>query len=121
WVLCMSRRTTPAGTDAPGWPATLTLELAPLADEAVPAFIRASVPDLNLAHHEIVAVTERAGGNPLFLRELLLNARARDADGAVPDSVEAVIAAQIDRLPARHRRLLRCVSVLGQTFSLELA
>jgi tetratricopeptide (TPR) repeat protein len=121
WVLCMTRRATAAGSDAPTWPATLTLELAPLAADAVPAFIHASVPDLNLAHHEIAAVTERAGGNPLFLRELLLNARAGDADSEVPDSVEAVIAAQIDRLPARHRRLLRCVSVLGQTFSLELA
>ena len=121
WALCMTRRAAPTGIDAPSWPATLTLRLAPLAAEAVPAFIQASVPDLHLARHEIAAVTERAGGNPLFLRELLLNARAGDADGEVPDSVEALIAAQIDRLPARHRRLLRCVSVLGQTFSLELA
>jgi class 3 adenylate cyclase/tetratricopeptide (TPR) repeat protein len=121
WVVCMTRRVAAPGSDAHAWPATLTLELAPLAADAVPAFILASVPDLHLAHHEIAAVTERAGGNPLFLRELLLNARAGDADGEVPDSVEAVIAAQIDRLPARHRRLLRCVAVLGQTFSLELA
>ena len=121
WALCMTRRAAPTGIDAPSWPATLTLRLAPLAPETVPAFIQASVPDLHLARHEIAAVTERAGGNPLFLRELLLNARAGDADGEVPDSVEALIAAQIDRLPARHRRLLRCVAVLGQTFSLELA
>ena len=120
-VVCITRRAAPAATDTASWPTTLTLQLAPLAAEAVPAFIHTSLPDLNLAHHEIAAVTERAGGNPLFLRELLQIARTGDAAGEVPDSIEAVIAAQIDRLPARHRRLLRCVSVLGQTFSLELA
>jgi tetratricopeptide (TPR) repeat protein/class 3 adenylate cyclase len=120
WVLCMTRRADPGGVDPSGWPGTLTLRLAPLDAALVPAFIQGSNPDLHLARHEIAAVTERAGGNPLFLRELLLHAWAEDA-GEVPDSIEALIAAQIDRLPPRARALLRYGSVLGQTFSLELA
>ena len=121
WVMCMTRREDPAGVDPSGWPGTLTMRLGPLEAASIQAFIQGSNPGLHLARHEIAAVTERAGGNPLFLRELLLHAGAIDTGGDVPDSVEAVIAAQIDRLPPRRRAFLRSVSVLGQTFSLELA
>ena len=101
WVLCMTRREDDAGVDPSGWPGTLTLRLGPLEAASIEAFIQASDPGLHLARHELAAVTERAGGNPLFLRELLLHAGAADAGDEVPDSVEAVIAAQIDRLPPR--------------------
>ena len=121
WVLCMTRREDDAGVDPSGWPGTLTLRLGPLEAASIEAFIEGSDPGLHLARHELAAVTERAGGNPLFLRELLLHAGAADAGDEVPDSVEAVIAAQIDRLPPHRRALLRAVSVLGQTFSVELA
>jgi class 3 adenylate cyclase/tetratricopeptide (TPR) repeat protein len=121
WVLCTTRREDPAGVDPSGWPGTLKLPLGPLDTASIQTFVQESNPGLHLARHELAAVTERAGGNPLFLRELLLHAGGAGPGGDVPDSVEAVIAAQIDRLPPRRRALLRSLSVLGQTFSLDLA
>jgi DNA-binding SARP family transcriptional activator len=59
---------------------------------------------------------ERAGGNPLFLEQLM---RAqRDADAPLPASVRSVVAARLDRLDGAERRLLRAASVLGQRFAL---
>ena len=54
-----------------------------------------------LRPHEVDELARRSGGNPLFLFELL-TCRARDAAPieALPDSVEAVVTADIDRLVA---------------------
>ena len=49
-------------------------------------------------------------------------ARGRGAAGDVdslPDSIDAVITAQIDRLPTEQRRLLRYAAVLGHTFRVD--
>ena len=69
--------------------------------------------------HELEALTERAGGSPLFLIELLAGA----ASGiALPDSIEAAITARIDTLEPPDRMVLRCASVLGRpSFPLQLA
>src|SRR5439155_4672143 len=66
------------------------------------------------------ALAERAGGNPLFLQELLASRSAVGVD-ALPDSVETAIVARIDRLAPRDRAVLRRVSVLGQAFERTLA
>ena len=65
-------------------------------------------------------MAERSGGNPLFLLELVSAARDTDDIESLPDSVEAVIAARIDRLSVDDRRFLRRVSVLGRTTPLKL-
>ncbi|HTZ08098.1 MAG TPA: tetratricopeptide repeat protein, partial [Acidimicrobiales bacterium] len=62
------------------------------------------------------ALAERSGGNPLFLRELVASARSAEELDELPDSVEAVIAARIDRLRPDDRNLLRRASVLGRSF-----
>src|SRR5262249_33782246 len=56
----------------------------------------------------------------LFLFELLDVARATRSLDALPDTVEALIAADIDRLAPRDRDLVRYASVLGATFDPEL-
>ncbi len=61
---------------------------------------------------------ERAGGNPLFLEQLL---RAADEHGdGLPASLHSLVLARMDRLPERDRMALRCASVVGQRFPLEL-
>ena len=52
----------------------------------------------------------------LFLFELLDMARATGTTATLPDSVEALIAADIDRLAPRDRMVLRYASVLGASF-----
>ena len=80
-------------------------------------------------------LTARTEGNPLFLEECvraLVETRALAGEpGArqlarpvesleVPVTVQAILAARIDRLPAAEKRLLQAASVVGKDVSLEL-
>jgi class 3 adenylate cyclase/tetratricopeptide (TPR) repeat protein len=63
-------------------------------------------------------LVERAGGNPLyaleFARMLSEQARAGDAEEiALPESVQAVIAARLDAIPAEQRSIVLDASVVG--------
>ncbi len=89
-----------------------SMELAPLDDDAVARLLQSVTEDAPLAPHLRAEVAATSAGNPLFLLEL---ATAGDAlrGGGLPDTVEQVMAAQIDRLPPDDRRLLRAASVLG--------
>jgi len=62
---------------------------------------------------------ERAGGNPLFLEQLLRNAEEGTAD-AVPPSIQSLVLARMDRLEASDRRAFQAAAVIGQRFSLAL-
>ncbi|MGH8889006.1 MAG: AAA family ATPase [Acidothermaceae bacterium] len=89
------------------------LELGPLGPDAVDAVIKLATEDHPLPPHEIALLSRRAGGNPLFVHELLGAARTGSPLSALPDSVEGVMAVQIDRLEPRDRHILRIASVLG--------
>ena len=77
------------------------------------------------------AMLERAEGNPFFLEEIVRHLidegrivrtgdrwRATDdiAEIVIPDTVQGVLAARIDLLPAEERRALRSASVVGRVF-----
>jgi tetratricopeptide (TPR) repeat protein len=58
----------------------------------------------------------QAGGNPFFLEELAWHAveqGGRDAPGVVPETVHAVLAARLDRLPSEAKWLLQTAAVVG--------
>ena len=61
---------------------------------------------------------ERAEGNPLFLEQLLRDAKER-GDKEVPASIQSLVLARIDRLPLSDKRALQAASVIGQRFSLD--
>jgi tetratricopeptide (TPR) repeat protein len=69
------------------------------------------------------AILERAEGNPFFLEEL---ARAAVEHGEVaagtliPDTIQGVLMARMDRLPEVPRRVLQTASVLGREVPLRL-
>jgi class 3 adenylate cyclase/tetratricopeptide (TPR) repeat protein len=70
------------------------------------------------------AIARRGEGSPFFLEELARAARdptADTADGAVPETVQEVLAARIDRLSADQKAALQLAAVLGREFSLDLA
>jgi class 3 adenylate cyclase/tetratricopeptide (TPR) repeat protein len=121
WLLCATRRPTTGGFSAaesvPPLPA-MTIQLQPLEAEAARELVGAAATE-GLLQHEVAAITDRAGGNPLFLQELVGSSRAPE-DEALPESVEAVVATRVDRLPPGDRALLRYAAVLGATFSAEL-
>jgi class 3 adenylate cyclase/tetratricopeptide (TPR) repeat protein len=121
WLLCATRRPVEGGFSAaegvPPIPA-MTIQLQPLDADAAQALVGAAAAE-GMLQHEVSAITDRAGGNPLFLQELVASSRAPEEE-ALPESVEAVVATRVDRLPPGDRALLRYAAVLGATFSADL-
>ena len=104
-LLCMAR---PELLERrPGWPGALRLE--PLAAEDADSLIGESVPqDLRdrIAH--------AAGGNPLFISEMLAMA-AEHAEVEVPPTLRALLAMRLDQLDGAERKVLERGSVEGET------
>ena len=66
-----------------------------------------------------LACIERAGGNPLFLEQLLRNVEEGSED-AIPASIQSLVLARMDRLAARDRLAFQTAAVIGQRFDLGL-
>ncbi len=58
------------------------------------------------------SIVDRAEGNPLFLEELMRH--AAEGRDELPVSVQAVIQARLDQLPAEQRQVVRAASVFGR-------
>ena len=116
WLLCTSRRPGPAGL-----PRARQLPVPPLDEEASAELVHALTADAPVSPTRVAALVARSGGNPLFLTELVRLARDGDVDGEdLPETVEAVVNARLDALPAYLRALVRSGSALGATFDLDL-
>jgi len=98
------------------------LRLQPLARaDAHRVLIGAAGGDRTLPTATADAILDRADGNPFFIEEL---ARAvgpiiETAPTAVPESVEAVLLARIDRLVDECKVVLQAASVLGRDVSVR--
>ncbi len=95
---------------------SIGIELGPLPTDVVTSILERATEDRPLRPHEIEEVARRSGGNPLFLFQLLDTVRATGTIEALPDSIEALIAGEIDRLAPTDRTILRYASVLGTSF-----
>jgi class 3 adenylate cyclase/tetratricopeptide (TPR) repeat protein len=120
WLVCVTRRDQASGFSAEPGPHLTTLQPAALSAEDATALAGAATEEAPLAPHTIAALAERSGGNPLFLQELVAASRGSAWMEGLPDTVEELLTAQIDRLAAPDRTLLRYVSVLGASFSSDL-
>lgn len=121
WAVCILRRedsTSSSVSSAPRGPRTRVLPLGPVPADAAAEAVVIATDDAPLLPHDAAALVERAGGNPLYLGELLRS--RRDSADEMPDTLEGVVSIQVDRLPPRARRLLRFAAVLGTTFSRPL-
>ena len=118
WLLVATRRPD-SDIFMPDVANVASVELQPLDVAAAEQLVLLAMADSPLPSHRIEALIDRAAGNPLFLKELVAGANEL-GDEALPDSIEGVVAARIDRLPRQRRRLLREASVLGMTVDLEL-
>jgi predicted ATPase/class 3 adenylate cyclase len=121
WAICCTRR---PGSDgfvaAAGTPpvAAMTILLEPLHDDEATELARTAAGG-RLDDAELAAVVRRAGGNPLFLRELISSSGVERTE-ELPDTVDAVVGTRIDRLLPPDRALLRWASVLGVVFDSAL-
>jgi len=81
--------------------------------------------DVELSDGLVARVQEASQGNPLFVKELGL--ALREADEAkvaqarlpIPDSLRALIAARLDRLPPSCKQVLCRAAVIGRWFTQE--
>lgn len=104
------------------------IALRPLAENESLALVERLVGLAQLPAHLSRAILARAEGNPLFLEEIVRALREREdlADGHapaveislnLPDTLQALLTARLDRLDEPARHLLQLASVLGRTFS----
>ena len=96
------------------------LALGPLPAAAAHDLLVRETDDSPLSPHLQAALVQRAAGNPLFLRELLTTVGEGSDEKALPESVEEVIGAQIDRLGPADRALLGCAAVAGMSIDAGL-
>src|SRR5690606_8854855 len=116
-----------------GRPNLTSLNLGPISESAMRELVEGTVTGLDpMLVNEIV---DRAAGVPLYAVEMI---RMLATDGtlvatgdgkfraqsdvitiAVPDSLQAVVGARIDRLEPDLRELLKNAAVLGQSFTVE--
>ncbi len=92
------------------------VDVGPLPAEIVEQLVIAATAAAPLRPHEVQAIVDRAEGNPLFVEEATRIARAAGSLDAMPESLQAAMAAQIDLLDPVTRRILRYASVLGRSF-----
>ena len=96
------------------------LTLEPLSEDETAEMVRLvlGVRDLSPAVRELVV--SRAEGNPFFIEELTRYLRERGDAADLPDTVQDLLAARIDRLRDPLKRLLQVAAVLGREFTAPL-
>ena len=94
-----------------------TLELEPLQPEESAELVQALTAELELPL-DTAAVLAKTEGNPLFVEETvrMLAERPRGGTERIPDTLQALIAARIDRIPVAQRILLQRAAVMGRIF-----
>jgi class 3 adenylate cyclase/tetratricopeptide (TPR) repeat protein len=92
----------------PSWPVAVRLE--PLPEEAVEELIGDQVATGLRAR-----IAAAAGGNPLFVTEMLAMAGEAD-DVEVPPTLRALLSARLDQLDPGERRVLECGAIEGEVF-----
>jgi class 3 adenylate cyclase/tetratricopeptide (TPR) repeat protein len=119
-VICLAR---PELLDVrPGWGGgrirSTAIELEPLGREE-----SEQLADALLAEHDVsdkvqTRLLDKTEGNPLFVEEIVRVLVEQGADGGdrIPDSLQALISARIDRLPAGEKVVLQRASVIGRVF-----
>jgi predicted ATPase/class 3 adenylate cyclase len=119
FVVCLAR---PELLDArPTWQApsenATIVRLEPLAEHEARALLTAVLGSAVVAEAAGRRVLEVAEGNPLFLEQLLAMHAEHGEEPGVPPTVQAVLAARIDRLPAVERNIVQRAAVQGRVFS----
>ena len=120
WLMCVTRRAQGTELSQDDIAGHVRLAVEPLPPDVSQSLALSAAGESPLARDVLSALVDRAGGNPLFLRELVSASRGATDVDSLPDSVETVIVARIDTLQPEDRFLLRNASVLGARFELDL-
>jgi class 3 adenylate cyclase/tetratricopeptide (TPR) repeat protein len=117
-ILCLAR---PELLDVrPGWGGgrlrAAAIELEPLAPAESEELLDALLADRELSSSERRTLLEKTEGNPLFVEETTRMLLEGGTAKRIPDTLQAMIAARIDRLPRGEKRLLQRAAVIGRIF-----
>jgi predicted ATPase len=112
-----------------------TIALAPLSDSETVALVSGLLGRNPSVSGLAQTITDRATGNPFFTQEILRDlaehvvlqgnpgaygSTGEGADVNVPATLQATIAARIDRLDPKAKRTLSAAAVVGSRFGLDL-
>ncbi|WP_436792769.1 tetratricopeptide repeat protein [Actinospongicola halichondriae] len=106
WLWCLTRHDGTEGLHDD----SIVLELDPLDAGSARALIE-NVASAPMTPNQLDHLVRTSDGNPLFALELA----TLGVDGDLPETLEALLAAQLDRLDPTDRLLLSDLSVLGVT------
>jgi predicted ATPase/class 3 adenylate cyclase len=97
---------------------TTTLALVPLTDEQTAVLIGQLLAKPLLEAGSQQVLLERAGGNPLYAEQFaeLFVERGSTEELPLPETLQGIIAARLDGLPAAEKRLLQDAAVVGKVF-----
>ena len=119
-ILCLAR---PELLDLrPSWGGgrlrATAIELEPLARDESEQLVDALLDGTELSEKARRALLDKTEGNPLFVEETMrmLDEEGHESVERIPDTVQALIAARIDRLPTESKSLLQRAAVIGRTF-----
>jgi class 3 adenylate cyclase/tetratricopeptide (TPR) repeat protein len=94
-----------------------TVSLSPLSDNETARLVHALLGSSVLPAELQSTLLARASGNPLYAEEfarLVEERRGADGELPLPESVQGIIAARIDALPAEEKQLLQDAAVVGK-------
>jgi class 3 adenylate cyclase/tetratricopeptide (TPR) repeat protein len=117
-IVCLAR---PELLDVrPGWGGgrirSTAIELEPLGREESEELAAALLAQHEISDHVTSRLLEKTEGNPLFVEEIVRMLVEEGAADRIPDTLQALIGARIDRLPPGQKILLQRGSVMGRTF-----
>src|SRR6201997_383101 len=112
-----------------------TIALAPLSDSETAGLVSELLGSNHSVGGVITMITEKAAGNPFFAEEIVRDLAERGVlrgnrsayectadigEVSVPATLQATIAARIDRLDPKAKRTLSAAAVIGSQFSRDL-
>ena len=94
------------------------IELEPLARNETEQLVEALLDGGELSEDARRSLLDKTEGNPLFVEETMrmLAEEGINSVERIPDTVQALIAARIDRLPAEAKATLQRAAVIGRIF-----
>jgi class 3 adenylate cyclase/tetratricopeptide (TPR) repeat protein len=113
WLMLVTRRDESAGFVPEGSGSVWTVRPPPLDPAAALEFVQVALDDHPLPAQALADLAQRGGGNPMFLEALVRDAGRTGSVADLPESVEALVTSQIDRLDPADRTALRYAAVLG--------
>jgi predicted ATPase/DNA-binding SARP family transcriptional activator len=108
----------------PAWAAgterAASIELMPLADASSAALLESLAGDQRISRSTRARVLETASGNPLYLEQLAVSlSEQTESHGrpVLPPTIEALLAARLQRLGPGASSVLACAAVIGKEFA----